>query len=1224
MVKEPVVVNDKSLYAYLLKLTILVYRTQPRSSASYTSTPSFDGSKLPKEIPKLLEANLKKIALKKDTKIIDPLTRRSFLAFYAVLLSPEFMKQVKDNRRAEDLIMIFVSIATKEMAKNGLRSTELIDLVNVQSAVFVRFLIQAIKENGLMSSGSKLIKQLESYESKLKGREVLNPQLNNFSPQSSTTPNEKMYMPTFDLNDMSLAKYLTSVMFLSTAELQKDILSKSSEATEAQALSDIKHLLEDIENDNSPIYTKRDFMFFPEYEAWKQKEIDALNSLMFNLISNKPSLTEVSSQVRCASGFIDPSEGRYYYLPSDPKLFYRLLVKRCLEYDLNQADKLRLSSPDDSTPLLFSSNSKELMNECSLRWRISSASRAVLLIDVASELLVSGALKFENVKDVFNLAHHIGSDFGKKTWESQLFPLPDIELYIKSLRAIHEHSLTLVIENLRLIYDNDPPKLGPILGLLDEFVFEEPEYADILNTFDMTMYYSQMTVVLEEAAEKKYDELIDIIPRDSSLDPLHVIELADSIIGLVKKQQKRYKYPLFDQIYITKVCAAKQLSLFSADSESMFEFLISHIQARGEDPAFEDIIQLFKKLVEIRDLFYQVSKVQFEFNLEDSFVPFVMRYIQESSKLAVSWVDTAISNDSFLPQDEDSRTMYSTSVSDIFTSFNSAITVIEDLHWNNEYQRAKFYTRLLEGISSAICRYCAKLLASFNEELRIDDVKSTQFKSRQEKWIYMAKTAVGGREMVKPYHFLKETCVKLNNIEFAQTHFDKIETNLDSEVLANAILAIEKNHKRPSSFLFTIRIVQAESLKACDLNGLSDPYVTIIDQESRKQIGKTRTIYQDLNPYWDESFEVITGGPSWLTLTVWDEDSVTSHDLCGRAFIRLDPSAFNDFVSQNHWLDLDVQGRVLVNITMESERDDIRFFFGKAMRTLVRTEDDMIRYIVDKFTAFIKYTLSNHTLKSILTPKFNMEGISNWLQTTKLGGQTNPTKVKLTKEEIEESLLPLFDFLNENFATLAEGLTDEMRLKVMTKTWNVLLTTLESLLLPSLIGKRTLQQQLSAKETDIVFTWLSAMKEFFHHDGAGPALEVLQSQKYQELMTIPVYYDLSTQELIQECEKLAASSFKTLREKTYVALPELIKRKNTVMAHRNKTVLKNQNEKIKSALRESPQNENIILRLLRLRGEIDFVARRIKQRERIAQTLATESIVKNAAGGFRTPSRGHR
>jgi hypothetical protein len=114
-------------------------------------------------------------------------------------------------------------------------------------------------------------------------------------------------------------------------------------------------------------------------------------------------------------------------------------------------------------------------------------------------------------------------------------------------------------------------------------------------------------------------------------------------------------------------------------------------------------------------------------------------------------------------------------------------------------------------------------------------------------------------------------------------------------------------------------------------------------------------------------------------------------------------------------------------------------------------------------------------------------------------------------------------------------------------------------------------------------------------------------------MAIPIYYDLSTDELKRESEKMASLSFKGLQERNHLAVPELIKRKNTVMAHRNKRVLKQQQERIRAAQRESPRTEDIILRILSMRGEYEYLGRRLKQRERIAQTLATESLVKNAA-----------
>jgi C2 domain len=98
------------------------------------------------------------------------------------------------------------------------------------------------------------------------------------------------------------------------------------------------------------------------------------------------------------------------------------------------------------------------------------------------------------------------------------------------------------------------------------------------------------------------------------------------------------------------------------------------------------------------------------------------------------------------------------------------------------------------------------------------------------------------------------------------------------------------------NFIFTIKIVSAEDLKPCDVNGLSDPYVVLSDEHGRR-IAKTRTIWGDLNPRWDETFDVPTTGSLWLAATVWDRDRmVTNHDLCGRCYVKLDPGFFGDYL----------------------------------------------------------------------------------------------------------------------------------------------------------------------------------------------------------------------------------------------------------------------------------------------------------------------------------------
>lgn len=196
-----------------------------------------------------------------------------------------------------------------------------------------------------------------------------------------------------------------------------------------------------------------------------------------------------------------------------------------------------------------------------------------------------------------------------------------------------------------------------------------------------------------------------------------------------------------------------------------------------------------------------------------------------------------------------------------------------------------------------------------------------------------------------------QSFVKLNNIEFAVRQLDKLEreVNVDAcvDVIERNTPPVNLRQRKVINYVFTIKIVEAEDLKACDVNGSSDPYVVLGD-EYQKRLAKTRIIYANLNPRWDETVDITTQGPLNIIATAWDWDMMGDHDCLGRTSIKLDPSHFSDFMPREYWLDLDTQGRLLLRVSMEGERDDIQFYFGKAFRTLTRTERDMTRKITDK------------------------------------------------------------------------------------------------------------------------------------------------------------------------------------------------------------------------------------------------------------------------------------
>lgn len=180
---------------------------------------------------------------------------------------------------------------------------------------------------------------------------------------------------------------------------------------------------------------------------------------------------------------------------------------------------------------------------------------------------------------------------------------------------------------------------------------------------------------------------------------------------------------------------------------------------------------------------------------------------------------------------------------------------------------------------------------------------------------------------------------------------DKFEQTMDPDACAALLERIDgptkKKTRKPNKYTFTIKVVEAEDLKACDPNGLSDPYVVFGD-EYQKRLFKTRIITKNLNPRWDETFDITVQGAVNVIATIWDYDTFGDHDYVGRTSLKLDPVHFSDYLPREFWLDLDSQGRMLIRVSMEGERDDIQFHFGKAFRHLKRTERDMVRKITDK------------------------------------------------------------------------------------------------------------------------------------------------------------------------------------------------------------------------------------------------------------------------------------
>jgi hypothetical protein len=195
-------------------------------------------------------------------------------------------------------------------------------------------------------------------------------------------------------------------------------------------------------------------------------------------------------------------------------------------------------------------------------------------------------------------------------------------------------------------------------------------------------------------------------------------------------------------------------------------------------------------------------------------------------------------------------------------------------------------------------------------------------------------------------------------------------------------------------------------------------------------------------------------------------------------------------------MELDSEGRVLVRVSMESEKDDVQFYFGRAFRSLKRAESDMLRIFIDKMSPFIQQCLSRNVLKTLLKTgasglDYN-KALSNVtaLWSSAIGSSSSSGDVQiplpssekprvrpdeLTDVEIEQAIFPLFDYFDANLQTLNASLSDTAKEMVMTRVWKEIIFVIEGLLIPPLSDISTDMKPLSDKEVDIVFKWLKVI-----------------------------------------------------------------------------------------------------------------------------------------------------
>lgn len=1210
----------------------------------------------------------------------DPVVIRTFAIFLNALKEQTFKRRMEQDRRVEDLVLIFFSNATKELGKgkdHGDDSWSL--MVDRHVALFVRLITLILKEHDWAKDRPELTSRLAVLEAKLLAHDQDLAETNG----SSKATIETLAPVSYDVKDMALVQFVARIFGISTFQAQDDINRNKNEWTAKAALQDLKNYQAHLTLKTGKTLSRDDFPDDESYETWKRGEGPDLSQMMLAIVQSNPELAkstpgtalpQFNALAQDSSGDSPQSPSRsnrisyvidqpidlgslslvdgadpdnvFTFIPSDPRSLYRAILSRALMYDI-QDQKLEATEATSEVPSLklLSKQSTELLNEICLRWRIPASSRVVLFLDVIREKFVDQQIDIKTVDSAFTFIKEPPSHEGKKrnsllasvVFDRRRWILPDTSLMRDLLSALQEALLRELYDVMMHCYDPKPHPIGPVMYILDNHVRLDPQFEDTPDKLDGFAKY--VAEGLTEKAKECYQSLLDkAIPADHmEWEAYNVTQLGESIMQLGKKIQKRYKNnPVILGVNPLDILLSCILPMYANDAHEIILRIMDRAKEQGTEIPVEDGFDLYKGLAAVRRLQMDaLPGVPFAIPIEKLLSNIVWQWIQHTDVKFMEWVDQAAKQDAFTVRSDDPNSLppddarHSVSVIDIFRSFNQVIEELKNLEWEDKFQYAKFMTTLSKSIERAVARYCELLEQSFTKEMdRLSpDQEASLAQSRQEKLMQMAKEAWNNKEKIEPFQFLPESLVKLNNIEYAISQLDRLEKEINVDGCADIIAkntppVTQQKIRKATTYVFTVKIVEGEDLKACDINGWSDPYVVLTD-EYQKRIAKTHIVYRNLNPRWEDSVDITTKGPLNIIATVWDWDAVGDHDYVGRTSLKLDPAHFSDFLPREFWLDLDTQGRVLLRVSMEGERDDIQFHFGKCFRTLKRTEKEMTRKITEKLSAYISDSLSRRALKALLNRGLT---ISSFLSRNRSG----TTSTAPTQEEIETALGPLFTYFNDNFEIMNKTLTSEAMKMVMARLWKEVLVTIEGLLVPPLSDKPSHQRPLTQQEVDIVSRWLGLLLVFFQvpdevtGEANGVSLDILKSPKYHEIQSLIFFYFESTDTLIRTSERMAsANAARQQANKSKMlaapgtlggpgALGVPVGRAKSIMFVRNLgTMRKAKAEKWREA--QADPNDDMILRILRMRPEAaGYLRDRSRQKERLAAAAAADAIVKQS------------
>lgn len=188
----------------------------------------------PEKLVRVLGKRIEAIVRGTDPAYSDHLFRRTFGVFYGVYNQESFLKQMKTNRKIEELILLFVTTATGVLRKQPEgEGDEWKPLLNTQVGQFVKLIRDCLQD--IPRVPPELNARLETYSAKIA------PPPPSSSPEpptpsTSSAADANPWTISHSVQDMPLVRSVGQLFGIQEGQLQKDVNAVRRSCTEKASL----------------------------------------------------------------------------------------------------------------------------------------------------------------------------------------------------------------------------------------------------------------------------------------------------------------------------------------------------------------------------------------------------------------------------------------------------------------------------------------------------------------------------------------------------------------------------------------------------------------------------------------------------------------------------------------------------------------------------------------------------------------------------------------------------------------------------------------------------------------------------------------------------------------------------------------------------------------------------------------------------------------------------